>query len=49
MSHLAYLGQMLEKRGRFALGVFPEGLVLLYKTCMLLTRLVKPDLSMKDY
>ena len=29
MSHNAYLGQMLEKGERFAVGIFPEGLVLL--------------------
>ena len=29
MSHNAYLGQMLEKGEGFAVGIFPEGLVLL--------------------
>ena len=28
MTHLAYLGQMLEKGGGFAIGIFPEGWVL---------------------
>ena len=29
--HLAYMGQMLEKGGKFAVGKFPEGLVYLVK------------------
>ena len=28
MPHLAYLGQILEKGGGFAVGIFPEGWVL---------------------
>ena len=28
MRHQAYLGQMLEKGGGFAVGIFPEGLAL---------------------